>query len=139
MTKSHGLASLLTSVALGAAMSMAALPAIADGACTPGKTHKIAFMLKQQTAFRYLNADIPFFKKTAEAAGYQVIVQSAENDAQNQISQAENVITQGVDAIVIQPVDFHVAAGIAEMAGRAGTPLQAHDAHIPGAKQAGYI
>ena len=67
-------------------------------------------MLKQQTAFRYLNADVPFFKKTAEAAGYEVIVQSAENDAQNQISQAENVITQGVDAIVIQPVDFNVAA-----------------------------
>src|SRR5689334_22957982 len=57
--------------------------AAAEGACTPGKTKKIAFMLKQQTAFRYLNADVPFFKKTAEAAGYEVIVQSAENDAQN--------------------------------------------------------
>jgi hypothetical protein len=32
-------------------------------------------MLKQQTAFRYLHADVPFFKKTAEAAGYSVIVQ----------------------------------------------------------------
>ena len=85
-------------------------PAAAADACTPGKTKKIAFMLKQQTAFRYLNADVPFFKKTAEAAGYEVLVQSAENDAQNQISQAENVITQGVDAIVIQPVDFNVAA-----------------------------
>ena len=90
---------------------------MAAAGCTPGKTHKIAFMLKQQTAFRYLNADVPFFKKTAEAAGYEVIVQSAENDAQNQISQAENVITQGVDAIVIQPVDFHVAAAIAEHGG----------------------
>ena len=46
--------------------------AAAEGACTPGKTKKIAFMLKQQTAFRYLNADVPFFKKTAEAAGYEV-------------------------------------------------------------------
>jgi D-xylose transport system substrate-binding protein len=113
--------------------------AAAADACTPGKTHKIAFMLKQQTAFRYLHADIPFFKKTAEAAGYQVIVQSAENDAQNQISQAENVITQGVDAIVIQPVDFHVAAGIAEMAAKAGIPLASYDDLILGAKQAGYI
>ena len=96
-------------------------------------------MLKQQTAFRYLNADVPFFKKTAEAAGYEVIVQSAENDAQNQISQAENVITQGVDAIVIQPVDFNVAAGIAEMATKAGIPLASYDDLILGAKQAGYI
>ena len=93
----------------------------------PATTKKIAFMLKQQTAFRYLNADVPFFKKTAEAAGYEVIVQSAENDAQNQIAQAENVITQGVDAIVIQPVDFNVAAGIAEMAAEAGIPLASYD------------
>ena len=95
-------------------------------------------MLKQQTAFRYLNADIPFFKKTAEAAGYEVLVQSAENDAQNQISQAENVITQGVDAIVIQPVDFNVAAGIAEMATKAGIPLASYDDLILGA-QAGRL
>ncbi|SDR57736.1 xylose-binding protein [Rhizobiales bacterium GAS191] len=122
-----------------AAIGLVASAAAAGEACTPGKTHKIAFMLKQQTAFRYLNADIPFFKKTAEATGYQVIVQSAENDAQNQIAQAENVITQGVDAIVIQPVDFHVAAGIAEMATKAGIPLASYDDLILGAKQAGYI
>ena len=118
---------------MAAGLSLAAGPAAAEGACTPGKTKKIAFMLKQQTAFRYLNADMPFFKKTAEAAGYEVIVQSAENDAQNQISQAENVITQGVDAIVIQPVDFNVAAGIAEMATKAGIPLASYDDLILGA------
>ena len=120
-------------------LSLAAESAAAQDACTPGKTKRIAFMLKQQTAFRYLNADVPFFKKTAEAAGYEVIVQSAENDAQNQIAQAENVITQGVDAIVIQPVDFNVAAGIAEMATEAGIPLASYDDLILGAEQAGYI
>lgn len=124
---------------LGVGLALAINPAFAQDACTPGTTKKIAFMLKQQTAFRYLNADIPFFKKTAEAAGYEVIVQSAENDAQKQIGQAENVITQGVDAIVIQPVDFNVAAGIAEMATKAGIPLASYDDLILGAKQAGYI
>ncbi len=126
-------------LAVVAGLFLAAGPAAAAGECTPGKTKKIAFMLKQQTAFRYLNADIPFFKKTAEAAGYEVIVQSAENDAQKQVSQAENVITQGVDAIVIQPVDFNVAAGIAEMAAKAGVPLASYDDLILGAAQAGYI
>jgi D-xylose transport system substrate-binding protein len=124
---------------LGCCLSVLAVPAFAEGTCTPGATKKIAFMLKQQTAFRYLNADIPFFKKTVEAAGYEVIVQSAENDAQNQIAQAENVITQGVDAIVIQPVDFNVAAGIAEMAAKANIPLASYDDLILGAAQAGYI
>ena len=124
---------------LGCCLSVLAAPAFAEATCIPGTTKKIAFMLKQQTAFRYLNADIPFFKKTVEAAGYEVIVQSAENDAQNQIAQAENVITQGVDAIVIQPVDFNVAAGIAEMAAKANIPLASYDDLILGAAQAGYI
>jgi D-xylose transport system substrate-binding protein len=124
---------------LGTGLALAAVPAFAADSCKPGTTHKIAFMLKQQTAFRYLHADIPFFKKTVEAAGYEVIVQSAENDAQQQISQAENVITEGVDAIVIQPVDFHVAAGIADMAAKANIPLASYDDLILGAAQQGYI
>jgi D-xylose transport system substrate-binding protein len=124
---------------LGTGLVLAAVPAFAADSCKPGATHKIAFMLKQQTAFRYLHADIPFFKKTAEAAGYEVIVQSAENDAQQQIAQAENVITEGVDAIVIQPVDFHVAAGIADMAAKANIPLASYDDLILGAAQQGYI
>lgn len=121
------------------ALSLAAAPAAAEGSCTPGKTKRIAFMLKQQTAFRYLNADVPFFKKTAEAAGYQVLVQSAENSAQTQVSQAENVITQGADAIVIQPVDFHVAAQIADMATAAHIPIASYDDLILGAKQTAFI
>jgi ABC-type sugar transport system substrate-binding protein len=57
-------------------------------ACVPGKTKKIAFLMKQSTAYRYLHADMPFFVKTAEAAGFKVITQSAENDAMVQVSQA---------------------------------------------------
>lgn len=107
--------------------------------CTPGTTKRIAFMLKQQTAFRYLHADVPFFVEAAKAAGYDVVVQSADNDAMTQVAQAENVITQGVDAIVIQPVDFNVAAAIAEKAAAAGIPLASYDDLILGADHAGFI
>src|SRR5260370_15058895 len=88
MTRLDVLTSVVVPIALCAGTLVAAPPALAESACTPGKTHKIAFMLKQQTAFRYLHADVPFFKKTAEAAGYTVILQSAENDAHNHISQS---------------------------------------------------
>jgi D-xylose transport system substrate-binding protein len=114
-------------------------PALAAGDCKPGKTGKIAFMLKHQKAFRYLNADVPFFVKTAEAGGYQVLVQSADHDAAKQVAQAENVITQGVDAIVIQPVDFNVAASIAEKANEAGIPIASYDDLILGASQTAFI
>jgi D-xylose transport system substrate-binding protein len=138
MTARSWMLALVASSAVVAVLAGGA-PVAAKESCTPGKTKKIAFMLKQQTAFRYLNADVPFFKKTAEAAGYQVLVQSAENDAQAQVSQAENVITQGVDAIVIQPVDFHVAAQIAELANAANIPIASYDDLILGAKQTAFI
>jgi D-xylose transport system substrate-binding protein len=107
--------------------------------CTPGTTKHIAFLLKQQTAFRYLHADVPFFQKTVEAAGYKVVFQSAENDPNTQVAQAENVITRGVDAIVIQPVDFNVAATMAKMAARANIPVVSYDDVIMNAKQAAFI
>lgn len=129
----------LTVAACGDVTKPSAGENTATGACTPGKTKKIAFMLKQQTAFRYLNADVPFFKKAVEAAGFQVVFQSAENDANKQVAQAENVITQGVDAIVIQPVDFNVAASIATKAEQAGIPLASYDDLILGAKHAAFI
>jgi D-xylose transport system substrate-binding protein len=132
------LAAAAAPVALSVAM-MLTLPASAQGECTPGTTKKIAFMLKHQKAFRYLNADVPFFVKTAEAEGYEVLVQSADHDAAKQVAQAENVITQGVDAIVIQPVDFNVAASIAEMATEAGIPLASYDDLILGAPQTAFI
>jgi D-xylose transport system substrate-binding protein len=126
-------------IAAGTALTLASAPAWADDACKPGKTGKIAFMLKHQKAFRYLNADVPFFVKTAEEGGYQVLVQSADHDAAKQVAQAENVITQGVDAIVIQPVDFNVAASIAEMANEAGIPIASYDDLILNAKQTAFI
>ena len=111
----------------------------ADKQCVPGKTKKIAFLQKQSTAYRYLHADAPFLIKTAEAAGYKVITQSAENDASTQVSQAENVITQGVDVIVINPVDFNVAAAIAKKAAAAGIPLASYNDLILGAKHDAFV
>lgn len=129
----------LVALPIAVACAIAAAPAAAQDACKPGETGRIAFMLKHQKAFRYLNADVPFFVKTAEDAGYEVLVQSADHDASKQVAQAENVITQGVDAIVIQPVDFNVAAIIAEKATEAGIPLASYDDLILGATQTAFI
>jgi D-xylose transport system substrate-binding protein len=78
-------------------------------------------------------------KKGLVSVCYQVIVQSAENDANTQVSQAENVITQKVDAIVIQPVDFNVAGAIADKATAAGIPIASYDDLILNAKITAFI
>ncbi len=131
-------------IALGALVLSTSLAGLGQAdarqeGCTPGTTKRIAFMLKQQTAYRYLHADVPFFLEAAEAAGYDAPVQSAENDSLTHVSQAENVISQGVDAIVIQPVDFNVAAAIAEKAAEAGIPLASYDDLILGAEHAAFV
>jgi D-xylose transport system substrate-binding protein len=132
------LAGLAVALAAGAC-ACAPKIARADAACTPGTTKRIAFLLKQQTAFRYLHADVPFFQKTVEAAGYKVMFQSAENDPGAQVSQAENALTKGVDAMVIQPVDFNVASTMAKLAAKAGVPVISYDDVIMNAKQAAFI
>jgi len=129
----------LLAMLLASSSGCAPRAASAEAACTPGTTKRIAFLLKQQTAFRYLHADVPFFQKTVEAAGYKVVFQSAENDANTQVAQAENVLTKGVDAVVIQPVDFNVAATMAKMADRARVPVISYDDVIMNAKQAAFI
>jgi D-xylose transport system substrate-binding protein len=130
---------ILCAALLASPATASAAPAATAGACQPGKTGRIAFLLKQQTAFRYLHADVPFFKRTAEAAGFKVLFQSAENDPGAQVAQAENVITQGVDAIVIQPVDFKVAGAIARAAARAGIPLASYDDVILDVPHAAFV
>jgi D-xylose transport system substrate-binding protein len=129
---------LITTI-LGVLIAGPASLAAKPEACVPGKTKTIAFLMKQSTAYRYLHADMPFFVKTAEAAGYKVVTQSAENDAMTQVGQAENVITRGVDVIVINPVDFHVAGAIAKKADAAGIPLASYNDLILGAKHRAFI
>jgi D-xylose transport system substrate-binding protein len=89
-----------------------------------GPEHKrFAFLVLQSGAKRYFSADIPNFEEVANAAGYEVVAQSAENDAKTQIDQAESVLTQGIDVLVLQPVNNESAAAIVEMANREGVPV----------------
>jgi D-xylose transport system substrate-binding protein len=84
---------------------------------------RFAFLAWQSGAKRFFSADIPSFTEVAEGAGYEVIVQSAESDAKTQIDQAEFVLAQGIDCLVLHPVDPGAAAGIVEAANREGVPV----------------
>jgi D-xylose transport system substrate-binding protein len=100
----------------------AAQPTSAPAAKGP-KYHRFAFLVLQSGTKRYFGADVPNFTQVAKAAGYEVIAQSAENDAKTQVSQAENVLTQGIDVLVLQPVNNEVAGGIVAKANEAGVPV----------------
>jgi D-xylose transport system substrate-binding protein len=71
--------------------------------------------------------DRDLFVKRCGELGARVLVQAANNDEAVQNSQAENLLTQGVDVLVVAPHNSKTAATIVEAAHRAGVPVIAYD------------
>lgn len=67
------------------------------------------------------------FVAHAESLGAKVLVQVANNDDARQNAQAENLLTQGVDVLVVAPHNSESAATIVAAAHRAGVPVIAYD------------
>lgn len=71
--------------------------------------------------------DLDLFMKYAKEKGASVVVKSANSDPQLQISQAENLISQGVDVLVIVPYDSKSAAQIVDKAHQAKIKTLSYD------------
>ncbi|CDQ20176.1 ribose ABC transporter substrate-binding protein RbsB [Halobacillus karajensis] len=72
----------------------------------------------------------PFFvsikegvEKEAEAQGMEVIVVDAQNDAAKQINDVEDLIQQGVDALLINPTDSSAISTAVQSANSLGIPV----------------
>src|SRR5690625_4560176 len=61
-------------------------------------------------------------KKEFEALGYQVDMQYAEDVVENQISQIENMITKGVDILVIASIDGEALTEVLDQAENQNIP-----------------
>ena len=71
--------------------------------------------------------DKDLVEKRAKELGIQVNVQVANGDDNLQIKQAENLLTQGVDVLIVAPHNGDIAASIVEAAHRQGVPVIAYD------------
>ena len=65
--------------------------------------------------------------KAAEKMGAKVLVQAANGNDALQNSQAENLLTQGVDVLLVAPHNGKTAATIVDAAHKAGVPVIAYD------------
>jgi len=90
------------------------------------KKIKIGFSLDTLQEERW-QKDRDLFKAAAEALGATVDVQSANSDDAKQIAQAENLISQGVDVLVVVPHNAEATAAIVEKAHEAGIKVLAYD------------
>lgn len=71
--------------------------------------------------------DLGIMEAKAKELGVEIVSQSANGDENLQISQAENMITQGIDVLVVIAQNGAAAAPIVESAHNAGIPVIAYD------------
>ncbi|SET71783.1 D-xylose transport system substrate-binding protein [Salinibacillus kushneri] len=71
--------------------------------------------------------DRDIFTEQAEELGAEVLVQSANGDSAKQLSQIENMLSQGIDALVIIAVNSDSLSSVVDKAQEQGIPVLAYD------------
>ncbi|MGO2356028.1 MAG: D-xylose ABC transporter substrate-binding protein [Marinomonas foliarum] len=95
------------------------IPALADG-------EKIGLLMSDLRLERW-QKDRDIFTSAAEAMGAKVYTQSANGDVTTQISQIENMISRGVDVLVIVPENGEVLGNVLAEAKAEGIKVLAYD------------
>lgn len=95
---------------------------------SPAKSGKIriGFLLDTLQQERW-QKDRDIFIAKAESLGAEVLLQTADNSDERQLKQAESLLTQGVDLIVLVPHNAEVAGAIVEKAKKEKVPVISYD------------
>ena len=118
---------------IATALALLALPVMADSAHP-----KIGFSIDDLRLERW-SRDRDYFVAAAEKLDAKVFVQSADANEQKQISQIENLISRGVDVIVIVPFNATVLTNAVAEAKKAGIKVVSYDRLILNADIDAYI
>ncbi len=121
-----------------AAISFAALAAASLApAWAQDSKGTIGIAMPTQSSARWIS-DGNSMVEQFEAAGYDTVLQYAEDDIPNQLSQIENMISQGVDALVIAAIDGTTLSNALENAAASGIPVIAYDRLIRDSENVDY-
>ena len=119
-----------------ALLSLVAAGAMIAGlsACAPqggsteggGDGGRIGVAMPTKSSERWI-ADGKALKEHLEGLGYTVDLQYAEDDIPTQVSQIENMITKGAEALIIASIDGTTLTNILEDAASADIPVISYD------------
>jgi putative multiple sugar transport system substrate-binding protein len=128
---------LLSAVAIGAmTFGLAACSApVADGG--DGEGGLIGVAMPTRSSERWI-ADGDALVAELEAAGYTVDLQFAEDDIPTQVSQVENMITKGVEALIIAAIDGTTLTEVLQTAADSDIPVIAYDRLIRDSENVSY-
>ena len=114
----------LVSLLLSVAMVAVLLVGCGAGGASGGK--KVGVSMPTRDLQRW-NQDGANMEKELKAAGYEVDLQYASNDVQTQVSQIENMISNGCSVVVIAAVEGSSLGEALDMAKKANIPVIAYD------------
>lgn len=110
--------SLVAALALGAS--------VFTGTATAQEKGYVGIAMPTKSSARWIS-DGNSMVEQFEAAGYTTDLQYAEDDIPNQLAQIENMITKGVDVLVIAAIDGTTLSNALENANAAGIKVIAYD------------
>lgn len=123
-------------------LAVLAVPVLALSACASnspsgdhaaksdsGKSYKIAMLLPETAVPRYEGKDKPYFKAKLAALcpSCSFLYANADSSAATQQQQAQSMLTQGADVLVVDPMDGVAAASIVAAARAKNVPVVAYD------------
>ena len=100
-----------------------------DSGGEEGGGGSIAFLLPESQTARYEALDKPLFEAKVEelCPDCEILYQNADQDPTKQQQQVEAAVTEGVDVMVLDPVDSTASAGLATRAKQADIPVISYD------------
>ncbi len=112
-------------IAIVVALGLAACSG-GGGSKTGERKIRIGFSMDTLKEERWQH-DRDFVVERARQLGAEVLVQAANGDDALQNSQAENLLTQGIDVLLVAPHNARTAATIVESAHRSNVPVISYD------------
>src|SRR5690625_5042255 len=119
------------------ALVLTACGGVGDAAQPEGENGIIGISMPTQSSERWVR-DGSNMSSEFEELGYGVDLQYAEDVVQDQLSQIENMITRGSDALVIASFDGEALGDVLDMAADSDIPVIAYDRLIMGSEHVDY-
>ncbi|MFG2132973.1 multiple monosaccharide ABC transporter substrate-binding protein [Streptomyces sp. NPDC048751] len=124
-------------VLAGAASLVLTLAACGQNSGSSSKVGTIGIAMPTQASERWIT-DGKSVVKDLKAKGYETKLVYGEDDPKRQVAQIEDLIKQGVDALIIAAIDNESLNGVLKQAAAAKIPVISYDRLILGTKNVDY-
>lgn len=106
--------------------AVAAMSAMAMGSLASAEGEKIGISMPTQSLERW-NRDGSYLQKQFEAAGYEVELTYSDNDVETQVNDIQNLISDGVDILIVAAIDGEALNTVMDEAAEAEIPIISYD------------